>query len=73
MKVRNLLKLDPETTLSIKIGSETYPVRMVTEDEGVYDERHDVFQLLSENDLEEMESLYPGEDSLAFVSLVILQ
>jgi hypothetical protein len=74
MKVKDFLKFDPEATIVINGGlGSSYPITKISLDEGVYDKEDDSWQLLSENNLLDLEERYgQGEDSLAFVSLVVL-
>ncbi len=73
MKVKDFLKFDPEAVLVINGGlGSSYPITKISLDEGVYDKEDDSWQLISENNLLDLEERYGTEDSLAFVSLVVL-
>lgn len=75
MKIKDLINLyNPEATIVINGGlGSSYPITKISLDEGVYDKEDDSWQLLSENDLLDLEERYgQDEDGLAFVSLIVI-
>lgn len=75
MKVKDFLKFNPEAEVVFSSGFEGgYNIPKISLDEGVYDSQTDSWELLSENNLTDLEEKYLGdEDSLVFVSLLILE
>lgn len=74
MKIKDIMHLDPEAEIVVDSGWGTASkITTVRVDEGVYDQDCDLYELLSENEITDLENRHMKDgDELDFVSLVVL-